>query len=313
MECSVCHKEFGNGERCQHCGIDKFTGLAHFRGYETPSRNETIPSIPEIVNEPSMSPETLYVSNVVEEKTMICYACGKVIPADSKYCPLCSTELFVKCPKCGHEYSSQYPSCNQCGTNREQYLKEEKERQERQRREEIKKQEEWEKQRQKAEELARKKAEEERIKEEKRLESERRWRESEAGKKAIRDKELRDWAVKYCEDELEKNKREFQDSLVFIIVFIIFSPLGVILGGVFVAGLLTPFTNYELNDKVGYCAMFVIGVVCFFGIITCLFRLKLPHNQTKKKILYELLQDNLDADKKKYLEALYDQVYGKEG
>ena len=125
-----------------------------------------------------MSPEPLYVSNVVVEKTIICWACGEVIPADSKYCPLCSTELFVKCPKCGHEYSSQYPSCNQCGTNREQYLKEEKERQEQ-------------------------KAEEERIEEEKRLEAERKWRESYAGKKAIRDKELRDWAVKYCEDELE--------------------------------------------------------------------------------------------------------------
>ena len=131
MECSVCHKEFGNGERCQHCGIDKFTGLANPHGYEIPSRKETAPSIPEeIVNEPSMSPEPLYVSNVVVEKTMICWACGEVIPADSKYCPLCSTELFVKCPKCGHEYSSQYPSCNQCGTNREEYFKEERKKQE---------------------------------------------------------------------------------------------------------------------------------------------------------------------------------------
>ncbi len=131
MECSVCHKEFGNGEYCQHCGIDKFTGLANPHGYEIPSRKETVPSIPEeIVDEPSMSPEPLYVSNVVVEKTMICWACGEVIPADSKYCPLCSTELFVKCPKCGHEYSSQYPSCNQCGTNREEYYKEERRKQE---------------------------------------------------------------------------------------------------------------------------------------------------------------------------------------
>lgn len=125
MECSVCHKEFGNGEYCQHCGIDKFTGLANPHGYEIPSRKETAPSIPEeIVDEPSMSPEPLYVSNVVVEKTMICWACGEIIPADSKYCPHCSTNLYVTCPKCGKEYSSQYPACNECGTNRVKFLEE---------------------------------------------------------------------------------------------------------------------------------------------------------------------------------------------
>ena len=293
MECSVCHKEFGNGGYCQNCGTDRITGLANYHGFPPADNNGA------------------GIDYYSVERTMVCYACGKVIPADSKFCPVCSKNLFVKCPKCGHEYSSQYPSCNQCGTNREQYLKEEKERQERQRREEIKKQEEWEKQRQKAEELARKKAEEERIKEEKRLEAERKWRESYAGKKAIRDKELRDWAVKYCDDELEKNKREFQDSLVGIIVFTIFSPLVVIFGGLLVAGLLTPFTNFELNDNVFHGVMLAIGVVCFFGILFFLSRLKLPQNQTQKNIIKELSQDNLDADKKKYLKALYDQVYGK--
>ncbi len=133
MECSVCHKEFGNGEYCQHCGFDKFTGLANYHGFPPADNNG--------------AGIDYYNSG---ERTMVCHVCGKVIPADSKFCPVCSKSLFVKCPKCGHEYSSQYPSCNQCGTNREQYQKEEKERQERQRREEIKKQEEWEKQRQKA-------------------------------------------------------------------------------------------------------------------------------------------------------------------
>ena len=144
MKCAKCGKEFGDGIYCQSCGTDRVTGLANPHGYEIPSRNETVPSIPEeIVNEPSMSPEPLYVSNVVEEKkaqsekNMFCWACGEVIPADSKYCPVCSTELFVKCPKCGHEYSSQYPSCNQCGTNREEYFEEERRKQEEKERAEL--------------------------------------------------------------------------------------------------------------------------------------------------------------------------------
>jgi hypothetical protein len=208
MECSVCHKEFGNGEYCQHCGIDKFTGLANPHGYEIPSRKETAPSIPEeIVDEPSMSPEPLYVSNVVVEKTMICWACGEVIPADSKYCPLCSTELFVKCPKCGHEYSSQYPSCNQCGTNREEYFKEERKKQEerakanaeekdRRRREEERRAKEREKARKKREawerspegqaELARLRKEEAERKEKLKREVEERKRREEKEKEALR-------------------------------------------------------------------------------------------------------------------------------
>jgi predicted nucleic acid-binding Zn-ribbon protein len=34
----------------------------------------------------------------------------------------------VTCPKCGHEYSSQYPACSKCGTNRQKYRDEELER-----------------------------------------------------------------------------------------------------------------------------------------------------------------------------------------
>ena len=34
----------------------------------------------------------------------------------------------MTCPKCGHEYSSQYPACNKCGTNAQKYRDEELER-----------------------------------------------------------------------------------------------------------------------------------------------------------------------------------------
>ena len=55
---------------------------------------------------------------------MLCYNCGKDIPNKSNFCPWCQIELHANCPKCGNIYSSQYPACNQCGTNRETYLAE---------------------------------------------------------------------------------------------------------------------------------------------------------------------------------------------
>lgn len=51
-----------------------------------------------------------------------CFNCMAYIPGDSKFCPVCRTELYSTCPKCGHNYSAQYLNCPQCGTNREEYL-----------------------------------------------------------------------------------------------------------------------------------------------------------------------------------------------
>lgn len=55
-----------------------------------------------------------------QPQMMFCYKCNNVIPSNSEYCPCCATKLFVECPKCKAKYSSQYPVCNQCGTNREE-------------------------------------------------------------------------------------------------------------------------------------------------------------------------------------------------
>lgn len=79
-----------------------------------------------------------------QSQKMFCYNCNNVIPADSKCCPYCQIELYVTCPKCGAKYSSQYPACNQCGTNRLEYIetqKREKERIEARKREERLRQE----------------------------------------------------------------------------------------------------------------------------------------------------------------------------
>lgn len=57
-----------------------------------------------------------------QPQMMFCYKCNNVIPSNSKFCPCCNVVLFATCPKCGVKYSSQYLICNQCGTNREEYI-----------------------------------------------------------------------------------------------------------------------------------------------------------------------------------------------
>lgn len=108
MKCSKCGREFGDGANCQNCGVDRVTGLGNYSGYNRPSGS----------SEPhySSSNNGGYASN-----TMVCYACNEIIPANSEFCPYCCKKLYVKCPKCGHTYSSQFPACNKCGTNREKY------------------------------------------------------------------------------------------------------------------------------------------------------------------------------------------------
>ena len=36
MKCAVCNKDFGLGEKCQHCGTDKFIALGEYEGYGVP-------------------------------------------------------------------------------------------------------------------------------------------------------------------------------------------------------------------------------------------------------------------------------------
>lgn len=113
MKCAVCGKEFGSGINCQNCGTDRVTGLANYSGYDRPNS-----SLGDQSNYTSQS-NNVYAS----PNTMVCYACSEIISANSEYFPYCSTQLYVTCPKCGNKYSSQFPACNKCGTNRVKYLK----------------------------------------------------------------------------------------------------------------------------------------------------------------------------------------------
>lgn len=76
--------------------------------------------------EGSISPdeETSIIASPIQTQPqmMFCYKCNNVIPTDSKFCPCCQIQLYVLCPKCSAKYSSQYPACSQCGTNRREFL-----------------------------------------------------------------------------------------------------------------------------------------------------------------------------------------------
>ena len=124
MKCSNCGKEFGTGTHCQHCGVDRVTGLANYNGYNNSGDSSGYNS-----------------SNYSESsKTTVCYACNEIIPLGATFCPVCGKRLIVTCPNCGNEYSSQYPVCSKCGTNREEY----NERKRREEEERQRKQKEWE-------------------------------------------------------------------------------------------------------------------------------------------------------------------------
>lgn len=107
---------------------------------------------------PAMSQARSEFQPYSQPQMMFCYKCNNVVPTDSKYCPYCKVELYTICPKCGQKYSSQYPICNQCGTNRQEYLeiqRREQERNERRKRVERIRQEELERQKQEKDRLER--------------------------------------------------------------------------------------------------------------------------------------------------------------
>ena len=115
--------------------------------------------------EGSISPDNNTPSIASQMQTqpqmMFCYKCNNVIPGNSTFCPYCQIKLFVECPKCGAKYSSQYPACNNCGTNREEFLQ--MQRREAERKAAIEREN---RRRQETEERKRKEAEEEKERQE---------------------------------------------------------------------------------------------------------------------------------------------------
>ena len=165
MKCNICGKEFGKGTNCQSCGIDRVQGLASYSGFSpSPSRSSD-------TRQRNDNGRYVSLNNMQSGNTLAaCFACGEIIPNDSEFCPKCGKKLIEKCPNCGSICSTQYEYCNKCGTNRAEYIRaqkkkeqEEKQRkaQEEQRKREEAKRREIEQLRQKQlqEEESRKKAE----------------------------------------------------------------------------------------------------------------------------------------------------------
>lgn len=65
----------------------------------------------------NISPETHSISKPLDnaQTPLTCFKCGAKIPAESNFCPVCQTQLFVTCPNCGHIYSAKYSICSECG------------------------------------------------------------------------------------------------------------------------------------------------------------------------------------------------------
>ena len=107
MKCNHCLQEFGDGLTCQHCGTDRVVGLAGFSKGGFPSSGTSSHGA---------------ATTPAGSSQILCWNCGEVIPANSKFCPFCGTETKRTCPNCGHQFSSQYPICPECGANYQESL-----------------------------------------------------------------------------------------------------------------------------------------------------------------------------------------------
>lgn len=115
MLCNHCGKEFGEGITCQFCGTDRVEALGTFGGFHPNSKGSGS------LKQGITTPGGISVTN---SDKMLCFCCGEIIPGVAKFCPYCKAEQYVVCPKCGIRYLAQYPSCYECGTEREKYLRE---------------------------------------------------------------------------------------------------------------------------------------------------------------------------------------------
>ena len=207
MKCSVCGKEFGDGDNCQYCGTDRVSGLGKYDGY-APKNSSTN-------NDKQVSAPRTKKQSANTNGYTLCYKCAEPIPDGSVYCPKCGTKLIVECPKCGHTYSSQYPICNQCGTDRVKYIAEQKRLAELRAAEEKRRQEEAE--RAKAEQARRARlAEEARMAEERRKQEAERLRLEEQRRLAAEAEKARKAKEreKKRQERLEKEKRKQEELAI---------------------------------------------------------------------------------------------------
>ena len=197
-----------------------------------------------------------------QPQMMFCYKCNQVIPGNSTFCPYCQVKLFTECPKCGAKYSSQYPACSQCGTNREGYLRAQRQEQERKRviEAENRRQREIAEQKKIEEERRRKEAEEERERQErfKKYQQEANERQQKEAylKENAEIMKTKEYETAYsllnkAFDDYEKSKNNMGCILVPLFVIIIMLTLFCVhpVLGFILMIVLPPLIPYIINDK----------------------------------------------------------------
>lgn len=197
-----------------------------------------------------------------QPQMMFCYKCNQVIPGNSTFCPYCQVKLFTECPKCGAKYSSQYPACSQCGTNREGYLRAQRQEQERKRviEAENRRQREIAEQKKIEEERRRKEAEEERERQErfKKYQQEANERQQKEAylKENAEIMKTKEYETAYsllnkAFDDYEKSKNNMGCILVPLLTIIIMLTLFCVhpVLGFILLIVLPPLTPYIINDK----------------------------------------------------------------
>ena len=236
-----------------------------------------------------------------QQQMMFCYKCSNVIPGDSVYCPYCQIKLFTECPKCGAKYSSQYPVCNQCGTNRHDYyenLRRERERKEAIERENRKQKEI--KERQRLEEERRKKEAEEERKRQQRIKAAKQrefYNKENEEIKNTQEYELTYTLIKEAwELTIENNKKWKRINIIyFTILFILCVPTALlpvffaILSLILICGSLPLvfIANYFTGDK--YCNKIILRYItdyddCYRKIITTEIIQKIRNAEDEKSL-----------------------------
>lgn len=204
-----------------------------------------------------------------------CYKCNNVIPGNSKFCPYCQTELYVVCPKCGEKYSSQYPSCSQCGTNRKEYL-------ELQRREQERK-------------MA---AERERQRYQEKLERERQAKELQERLKVYEQKEKEKQEKENYRIKNEEIKKTKEYELIYSMFCELFKTYDKKIENIFlVSGLITSFFSLLFINKDIELFFTIFGVSIVMAIIEIIVYCIFKSNSIRNKFLLKYILKRNDYNK----------------
>lgn len=282
MKCNRCGREFGDGLRCQHCGIDRVEGIGSFSGLFPASGNATTES---------RSPHKSI--NVAKNENKLCFHCGEVIPIDSNYCPHCGASQVVICPNCGTKYPAQYKFCNKCGVNRESFLQ--------------KKREKEKEEKQKLENQRRLDAEKKKVI--KRLDEERKQREKEE-KERLHAQEV-EWVNTYLHDNRFRVIEQLNENRLRIMTIQRKAKYGVIVSIVLgivdlllMLCLTVGMAGFEYLEALDFLFGLLLLPILIYGGICAYRKDNAPYWEDRSEEVRQILQESFSLEKKSEFEFL---------